>query len=85
LLRQTVQRFLQLGALELQAPARGGHVDDSTAYLLEQLELPFVGVIERFPRIFGTIEQATQFHFNESRHAGDETHRCLLSSVRTWC
>jgi hypothetical protein len=47
---------LQLVHLEFEAFAAGRHVRDSSAYLLQQLELLLIAVVEHFARIFGTVE-----------------------------
>jgi hypothetical protein len=57
---QLGRRLLQLGELKLDAPAAGRHVRQPAAHLLQQLQLPLVGIVEHHDRL--TAEQNLRFH-----------------------
>ena len=46
----------ELGGLQLDPLAAGGHVGHAAAHLLQQLELPLVGVVEGLPRILQLVQ-----------------------------
>ena len=49
------RRLLQLGDLQLDAPAAGGHVRHPAAHLCQQLQLPLVGVIKQLAGVLGAV------------------------------
>ena len=56
LLCELVGLLLELVDLELDALAAGGDVGHAAAYLLQQLELPLVAVVEGLARVLGLVE-----------------------------
>jgi len=66
LLRLALQlggRLLQRGELKLDTPAAGCDVRQPAAYLLQQFQLPLVGVVQHLPGVLGAaVAGATRDH-----------------------
>ena len=54
---QLVRLLLQLLHLQLEPLAAGRHVGDAAAYLLQQLQLLLVAVVEGLARVLGAVER----------------------------
>jgi hypothetical protein len=77
LLRLALQlgcRLLQLGELKLDAPAAGRHVRQPAAHLLQQFQLPLVGVVEHLAGILGAVQRRVRLGPEQHREAAHETH-----------
>ena len=76
--------FLLRQALKLQfdALAARGDVRYAPSDLLQQLQLLFIGVVEGFARIFGTVECLRCFRLEDQGEALPQTHGSLLCRGR---
>ena len=74
-------RLLQLGELKLDALAAGRHVRHPAAHLLQQLQLPLVGVVEHLAGILGAVERLIRLGPEQRRDAAHETHPIHVPSL----
>ena len=78
LLGQLVGLQVELVGLELDPLAAGGDVGDSPAHLLQQLELPLVGVVERLPRVLELVQGLVGLGAKDQGHALKDAHELWL-------
>jgi hypothetical protein len=84
LLRLALQlggRLLQLVDLKLHAPAAGRHVRHPAAHLLQQLQLPLVGVVQHLPGILGPVQRPVRLGPEQHHEAAHETHPIHVPST----
>src|SRR6266511_3207146 len=74
-------RLLEGLRLELHALARGGDVRHAPAHLLEQLELPLVGVVQRLSWILVPVECLRCLRLEDHREPLHQTHRPRSSPI----
>ena len=71
---QPGRRLLELGELQLDAPAAGRHVRHPAAHLLQQLQLPLVGVIKHLAGVLGAVQRLVRLGPEQHCDAAAETH-----------
>jgi hypothetical protein len=75
LVLELVRLRLQLRLLQLEALARGGHVGDPAADLLQHLELALVGVVEGLARVLRPVERLVRLGTEDHLEPLHEAHR----------
>ncbi len=74
--------LLELGDLQLETLAAGGHVGHAAAHLLQQLELLLVGVVQRLARVLRLVQGLVRLGLEDQGEALPEAHR---GAPLPWC
>ena len=65
---------LQLGDLQFDALAAGGHVGQPAAHLLHHLKLLLIGVIEHLAGILGAVQRLIRLHPEQGGDTAADAH-----------
>ncbi len=78
---QLGRRLLQLVELKLDAFAARRHVRHPAPHLLQQLQLPLVGIVEHLAGILGAVQHLVRLGPEQRREAAHEAHPIHVPSL----